>query len=459
MSVTEGTHFIYDSLNPAFCRLLGFRAKEAYGRPPEECLPQEVAEAVAARYRECVTLGEPIRYLETIERGRGPRHHETTLVPVRDPLGGRTTAIFGHVRDVTQRRRAHREVEGALRLLQSTLDAIAAPITLLDETGMIIAVNRAWRQRHDNGPSARPAWIGRSYLTARTGLKARRGEAAIKADFKALFAGLRDEICVVYQLSDPAAERWVQLRATRFVHAGAERIVVSHEDVTEAVVAKREVNELAERLLFLQEEERRRIASDLHDSTGQHLVAATLSLCRLRPKVAADPAMVEIVDEIGNSLAEAQRELRAFTFLLHPPGLDDEGLRMTLRHLVDGFGRRTGLSTRAVITEAIEGVAFPVQRTILRIVQEALVNVHRHASATSVDVDLARRDGDLVLTIRDDGRCLPQAVRKTEPPRLGVGIAGMRARVADLGGSLDIRMGRRGTTVTAHLPVGEAICA
>jgi PAS domain S-box-containing protein len=452
--------FVYGDLNPAYFRMTGIKSADVSGLTPEECLPRDAADAVTARCRECVSLGQPIRYVETLERGRGVRHLEKTLVPIRDPVSRRVTVIFGNVRDVTRRRRAHREVETTLRLLQSTLDAIAAPLTLLDEAGTIVAVNHAWRERHDRPPGAAPAWIGRRYLSARAGLKARTGEASIRRDFKALFAGQLNDLATVYRLQDPPAEKWIQLRAARFVHGGAVRFVVSHEDVTGAVVARREAHELAERLLLLQEEERRRIAAELHDSTGQHLVAATLSLCRLRPAAAGNDLATSILDEIATSLEEAQRELRAFTFLLHPPFLEGEGLRDTLRHFVEGFGRRTGLSTRVAIAEEIDAIALPLRRTILRIVQEALVNVHRHACAKSVDVSLTRDANRLVLTVRDDGRGLPRQTRgEAGSVRLGVGIAGMRSRVAELGGSLDIATGRRGTTVTAALPGVAAECA
>ena len=204
-----------------------------------------------------------------------------------------------------------------------------------------------------------------------------------------------------------------------------------------------------ERLLALQDEERRRIASDLHDSTAQHLVAIGLNLMRLR----ADPGegkTLDILAEIDGSLEEATKELRAFTYLLHPPNLQGEGLSATLGRYVEGFGRRTGLKVTAESCCSVDQLSLPLQVALLRIVQEALTNVYRHASATSVSVNCRRLGKRLILVISDDGQSGFQGGKESG---LGVGIPGMIARMQQLGGNLRVDSGPNGTAVRATVPV------
>ena len=155
-----------------------------------------------------------------------------------------------------------------------------------------------------------------------------------------------------------------------------------------------------ERLLALQDEERRRIANELHDSTAQHLIAIGLNLMRIRPDAAREGKTRDILDEIDGSLEKAAKELRAFTYLLYPPDLQSEGLSATLERYVEGFGTRTGLKITLKSCPSVDLLSLSLQQALLRIVQEALTNVYRHASATSVSVNFRRVGKKLVLIIK-----------------------------------------------------------
>ena len=211
-----------------------------------------------------------------------------------------------------------------------------------------------------------------------------------------------------------------------------------------------------ERLLALQDEERRRIANELHDSTVQHLVAISLNLMRLRADAAAKTETLNIVDEIDGSLEEAIRELSAFTYLLQPPDLQTEGLSATLGRYVEGFGRRTGLKVTIKSCRSIDQLSLPLQQTLLRIVQEALTNVYRHASATRVSVNFRCVGKRLRLVISDDGQGTEETSGRENGKqfRLGVGIPGMIARMRQFGGNLDIHSGPNGTAVHATVFIG-----
>jgi signal transduction histidine kinase len=252
--------------------------------------------------------------------------------------------------------------------------------------------------------------------------------------------------------------RWFIMRTRGEVDASGELVRVSgvFRDVTQTVVAQRQAEGLSTRLLTLQEEERRSIAQALHDSTTQHLVAAGLTLGMLERRAPLTEDARLLIDDMRTLLADATKELRTFTYLLRPPELERQGLGAVLRRYVEGFGLRTGLLARARLSEAGDELPREQQRELLRIVQEALANVHRHAAATQVSITLRRHGKELHLIIRDDGRGFDGAKNgaPTDSP-LGVGLPGMAARMRQLGGKFGLRSSPRGTTVHVALPLGE----
>jgi len=355
--------------------------------------------------------------------------------------------------DVTDRYEAHRAVVREREFLQASLDALSAHVAILDESGSVLSINGAWRRfAQSNGLRESPG-PGMSYLAACEA--ARQGGVAEERIFRgmeSLVGGRQSSFQALYRSRSSDEGRWFLLRASRFSAADEARIVVAREDVTEIMTARAEVSEMSERLLTLQEEERRRIAAELHDSTAQHLVAVGLSLMQVGA-LGLPPAGQRILDEIDRSLEEALKELRIFTYLLHPPGLETEGLAATIRAFAEGFADRSGLDVATRLAEGTELLAPELQRALFRIVQEGLANVHRHAGAKNVTVSLRLTPGEVILSIGDDGlgmksRRAGSGVRTT----LGVGIPGMRIRLSQFGGNLKIRSNRRGTVVRAAAP-------
>jgi signal transduction histidine kinase len=207
-----------------------------------------------------------------------------------------------------------------------------------------------------------------------------------------------------------------------------------------------------QQLLRLHQEGQQRIAQELHDSTSQHLTAISLNLMALRNRAGADAA--ELIEDIRLSLREATRQVASFGYLLHPAEVQRDGLHSTLQRYVDGFAKRTRLEASFRATGTIDELPLPVQEALLRIVQEALANAYRHASASCVTVKLSHLRQRLHLVVADDGKGSRNKplTDDTERPTLGVGIPGMKARVQQVGGMLQIRSRSTGTVVHAVVP-------
>jgi len=244
------------------------------------------------------------------------------------------------------------------------------------------------------------------------------------------------------------------------------RLVGSHRVMKEGVArdavgrtaTRRATADLGVRLLSLQQEMQQRIAADLHDSTCQHLIAASLNVMRMRRALNEIGSADSICDDIDASIDQALREIRAFTYLLHPQNLLADGLKMTLERFVDGFSTRTSLKTRLEIAPEVDKLSYERQRSVLRVIQEALTNVFRHAKATRVTIAIEAADTHFKLRISDDGCGMPIGQARSGPKAIsfGVGIPAMRARLQQLGGALEIHSSsateRRGTTLCAVIP-------
>jgi signal transduction histidine kinase len=347
-------------------------------------------------------------------------------------------------------------------LLQASLDILSAHIVILDRAGTIVASNQAWQRFAAEGGLTGPSAHGRpSYLPlCDRWVQSRIQAHAIKKDLASLLTGHRRSMRRICSTQVETSVRWFEVRASRLDCAQETHVLIVSEDITATKEAERELGEAAEKLLTLQEEERQRISEELHDSTAQHLAAAGLNLIGLRSRVDAGGDVLELLDRIESSLDEASKELRSLTYLLHPPCLEADGLEATLHRYVAGFGKRTGVAASLRIAQSAGVLPFVLQRPVFRVIQEALANVYRHASASRVSIDLKYLLGHLHVVVRDNGRGMKGAGRPRqqpcEPSSLGVGIPGIRARLRQFGGKLVIKSGRRGTLLHAVVPIMAA---
>jgi len=213
-----------------------------------------------------------------------------------------------------------------------------------------------------------------------------------------------------------------------------------------------ELRRLSGRLMTMQDEERRRIAREIHDGLGQELAAAKMILDGI---IAKDPAptVQRASIEASQLVDRAIQQVRSISHLLHPPLLDEVGLVSALRWFLEGLSERSGIEIRLEVEPADVGrLKSEVETAIFRIVQEALTNMFRHSGARNGIVRLIEKQGNIVVTIRDDGKGIEEEVIQLRPESVGIGIGGMRQRVTELGGSLRLANANPGTVVEVIIP-------
>ncbi|MBZ5535271.1 MAG: hypothetical protein LAO31_04885 [Acidobacteriia bacterium] len=226
------------------------------------------------------------------------------------------------------------------------------------------------------------------------------------------------------------------------------------KEVTEHQRAVASLGELTGRLFQLQDEERRRLARELHDGAVQNLVALAMNVGMIRDTVPAEDISTKaLVNECGRLIEESTSELRTISYLLHPPYFDELGLSATLRDYVEGFASRSGMQVTLDIDPKLGRLGHEVELAIYRVVQEALSNVHRHAQCRTATITLTRQAEFVLLQIADTGRGIPPEILAPNSRLAGVGIAGMRERIRLLGGRLEIQSSSSGTRIQAVLPL------
>ena len=348
-----------------------------------------------------------------------------------------------------------------LDLLRAALDTMSEKILVMDEAGHIVLANAAWRNLF---PSERR---GRQSLgpgeTLRS-LDILNAEDEDTADFLAgldrLATGSAAAFTRIGRSSGGDGARWYRLHAAH-LHLGRwTGVVVSLEDVSDAQLAKQAVNRLSLRLNRLQEQERERIALELHDSTAQHLAAASLNLTALRTRITLTGRNAVLLEDIERSLQTALREVQVTSFALYTPRLDEGGLNTTLQRFVSTYARQTGIHT-ALHAPVLDGLPLKLQQTLLRVAQESLTNVHRHAAASHARVHIRLTRESVVLSIADDGRGMDRTSHAdVSTSGTGIGLSGMHARLDQLGGALRIRSRPgHGTRILAQIPLPSTATA
>ena len=224
-------------------------------------------------------------------------------------------------------------------------------------------------------------------------------------------------------------------------------------DLTDRKRTEQALRELSGRVLRLQDEERSRLARELHDGTSQALAAMHLHLAALENVLPQGNTVARAsIDELISLVSSAGSELRTVTHLLHPPLLEQTGLSEAIRWYAEGFGQRSGIRVETRIEDALPRFHADFERAAFRIVQETLANIHRHSGSKMAQIGMELKGRSLTLEIKDQGRGIAPEILNG-PARWGVGIRGMKERVRLLGGELDIKSDDNGTILRASLPI------
>jgi signal transduction histidine kinase len=213
-----------------------------------------------------------------------------------------------------------------------------------------------------------------------------------------------------------------------------------------------EVRELSARLLRLQDDERRRIARELHDSTGQTLVAMKMVLDQMSAEAKSEKLSSLVTETIALN-DDMSRQLRTMSYLLHPPLIDEMGLPSALRWYTEGFEQRSGIKAELQIGSDFGRLPADMEITLFRVVQECLTNIHRHSGSLTAKISVSRTDDEVRVEIVDKGNGIPAERRQADKVIPGVGLMGIEERMRRFGGTVDIASAEHGTKVVATMPL------
>jgi two-component system, NarL family, sensor kinase len=234
-------------------------------------------------------------------------------------------------------------------------------------------------------------------------------------------------------------------------------VINTFTNITEHKQAEEAVHQLSTRLLQLQDEERRRLGRELHDSLAQSVLAVNLNLAQAaRSLTTVDERSRHALAEARRVLVEMSREIRTLSYLLHPPLLDELGLVSAIKEYAEGFSERSGIELNLEIQPGFARLPQEAETALFRIVQESLTNIQRHSGAQTARIHLHGDSASVNLEVSDRGHGMDKkAIERGNGTgtRLGVGILGMRERMAQLGGKLEIESSPSGTTVRVSMPI------
>jgi PAS domain S-box-containing protein len=281
----------------------------------------------------------------------------------------------------------------------------------------------------------------------------------------AKLASTRGEIKLLRRNGRP---RTIRLTMSSNRELGLEAICAVATELTEVVDANEalratetSLRQLSARLLQLQDEERRRIARDLHDVTGQKIAVLSMSLDRLaRLTEQRKPEAKDSVKESREIVGQIGEEIRTLSYILHPPLLDECGLASAVHWYAEGYEKRSGIKLEVNIDADLPRLPGDAETTLFRVVQESLTNVHRYSGSSSAQIRISANSNEVRLEVIDYGHGIKTGTARARldgPAPLGVGIPGMRERLHQLGGALSVDFGTSGTHVVATLPVKKAV--
>jgi PAS domain S-box-containing protein len=458
------------SWNNSAERIFGYTEPEVLGKPITLIIPPELrAEEVQILNR--LRAGERIEHFETLRVAKGGRQVlvSLTISPVKDSSGN-IVGASKIARDVTQIRQVERALRESEQRMRFCMEAANIGTWNWDiESGDV-----RWSENMESIHGQAPGSFRGNVEAFLEGIlsddrqrvsdavqKALEGDGKYHVEYRQIKTdgscgwmeahgqvicdsenGRKSMMGVCWEIS----ERKRSEEALRNAHEELEARV--RERTSELNYAQERLRMLSARLLQMQDDERRRIARELHDTAGQILVALNLILVPVEEELQKiDSGLTMKITESLRLVEELSRDLRTMSHLLHPPLLDEAGLQSAVRWYVEGFAERSKIEVDLRLDSSLGRLSAEMETAIFRIVQECLTNIHRHSGSSRASIAITRDTDSIRVAISDQGKGMPMPT-----PRAGVGIQGMGERVRQLEGHLEIESGGGGTRVTAIFP-------
>ncbi|MGB2603359.1 MAG: PAS domain S-box protein [Candidatus Sulfotelmatobacter sp.] len=450
--VSKNLDGIITSWNNSAERIFGYTSEEAIGQhitliiPPER--RSEESDILSRLWR-----GERVDHFHTVRRRKDGSLLDVSLTisPVRDS-SGRVVGASKVARDITAQKQAERALRESEQRFRVITDASPIMVRMSGTDKLCYYFNKGWldfvgrtlEQESGNGwaENVHPEDFERCLQIYVSNFDARR-------PFE-----------VEYRMRHHTGQyRWILDRAVpRYAPDGTFEGYVGGcldiHDQKEAAEKVRIADDIT-RLMKAQDDERRRIARELHDSAGQTLTVLGLNLAQLveRAQVIA-PELAREGKEIEEVVQQLHREIRTTSYLLHPPLLDECGLASALISYVEGLAERSEVAITLDIADNVGRLPSDVELAIFRLVQECLTNIHRHSGSKTALIRVAREGGSVRIEVRDQGKGIaPERLLEIQSHGSGVGIRGIRERIRQFHGEMKIESNGSGTSVIVSIPM------
>ena len=453
--VSKNLDGVITSWNKGAERLFGYTEGEAVGQHITILVPANLRHEEAT-ILERLRRGERVEHFETVRKRKDGTTLDVSLTisPVRD-REGRVVGASKVARDITQQKQAERALRASEERFRAIVETTPECVKLVAPDGTLLHMNSSGLTLV--GADCADAVVGKSVYDL------------IESKDRDRFRAFNERICrgekgsLEFDIVGLRGERrHMETHAAPLRNPdGTVAQLAVTRDITRRKQAEEAIKEkeLSARLLKLQDEERRRIARELHDGVGQLLAAMSMNASRLDgEKSNLSPDAARCAEENSKLIEQVSADIRTMSYLFHPPLLDEMGLDSALKWYIDGFAERSKIAAKLELPTDWERLPQDYELCLFRIAQECLTNIHRHSGSSTALVRLLRSPGEIKLEVSDDGKGLDHETQSkiASGETVGVGLRGMRERVRQLGGNVEIRSNGHGTIVTATVPIAES---
>ena len=483
--VSKNLDGVIMSWNKGAERIFGYLAEEAVGKHITLIIPKDRHEE-ETNILERLRRGERVDHFETVRIRKDGQFVDVsiTISPIKD-AHGRIVGASKVARDITERKRTEQALEERARLLDLSSDAIM----VRDRADRVTYWNRSASELY--GYSREEAMGRVTHELLRTEFpeplervteklhrddrwsgellhKCKDGRQIVVASRWALDRGrggnhiLETNNDITRQKQGEIALRESEERLRTLADGLETQVSIRAKELEkqniQVLQQSEQLRELSNRLQKTQDEERRHLARELHDSAGQTITALSLNLSGIAVRVSQDAVLKKAVEESLEMVCGLGKEIRTMSYLLHPPLLDESGLSGAIKWYIEGLAERSGLNIKLEMSENFGRLPRETETAVFRIVQECLTNIHRHSGSETATIRILRNPGAISVEIGDGGRGISaERLAEIQAQRSGVGITGMRERVRHLKGTLDIQSNGNGTTIFVKFPVSGEV--